>query len=84
MRFRTWNAKSTYRARSLTAATEEISKYKLDFVGAEEVRRDGVGTEPADEYTFLYGKRSENHELGTDFCTLTNGKWRHRNEIYDG
>jgi hypothetical protein len=26
-----------------------------------------VGTEPASEYTFFYGKRNENHELGTVF-----------------
>jgi hypothetical protein len=25
------------------------------------------GTKPAGEYSFLYGKRNENHELGTGF-----------------
>jgi hypothetical protein len=40
------------------------------------MRSDGteVGTEPADEYTFLYGKRNENYELRMVFffCTLEN------------
>jgi hypothetical protein len=40
---------------------KEISKYKLDFVGVQEVRWDRGGTEPADKYTFFYGKGNENH-----------------------
>jgi hypothetical protein len=32
----------------------------------QEVRRVGVGTGPAGEYIFFYGKGNENHELGTD------------------
>jgi hypothetical protein len=51
-----------YRTGSLRAVTEEISKYKLDLVRVQEVRWDGGGTEPAGQYTFLYGKRNENHE----------------------
>jgi hypothetical protein len=31
----------------------------------EEIRSDGGGIEPAIEYTFYYGKRIENHELGS-------------------
>jgi hypothetical protein len=49
------------------AVAEEISKYKLDLVAVWEVRWDGSGTEPADEYTFFYGKGNKNHELCTFF-----------------
>jgi hypothetical protein len=56
MRFGTWNVRSMYRAGSFTVAGEEISKCNLDFVGVQEVRWDGGGTERAGEYTFFYGK----------------------------
>jgi exonuclease III len=55
-RFGTWNVRSMYRAGSLRAVVEQISKYKLDLVGVQEVRWDRGGTEPAGEYTFFYGK----------------------------
>jgi hypothetical protein len=41
---------------------KEISKYKLDLVGIQEVRWDRGGTDQ-----FFYGKRSQNLELGTGF-----------------
>jgi hypothetical protein len=34
-------------------------------VGVQEVRWGGGGTEPAGEYTFLYGYVNDNHELVT-------------------
>jgi hypothetical protein len=67
MRFGTWNVRHMYWAGSLRAVAEEISKYKLDLVGVQEVRWDRDGAESACEYTFLYGKGNENRQLGTGF-----------------
>jgi hypothetical protein len=36
MRFGTWDVRSMYRAGSLLAVAEEISKYKLDLVRVQE------------------------------------------------
>jgi exonuclease III len=52
MRFGSWNVRSMCRTHSLRTMVEEISKYKLDLVGVQEVR---------------WGKGNENHELGTGF-----------------
>jgi hypothetical protein len=54
MEFGTWNVRSMYRADLFRAVGADISKYKLDLVGVQEVRWDGGGTEPAGEYTFFY------------------------------
>jgi hypothetical protein len=67
MRLFTWNVRSMYRTGVLWAVGEEISKYKLDLLGVQEVRWDGGGSEPVGEYRFFYGKGNENHELGTGF-----------------
>jgi hypothetical protein len=64
MRFGAWNVRSLYRAGLLRTVAEEIPKYKLHLVGVHVVR---WGTKPAGEYTFLYGKGIDNHELGTHF-----------------
>jgi hypothetical protein len=67
MRFGLWNVRSLYRAGSLITVSRELSKYNLYLVGVQEVRWEGSGTKSAGEYTFLYGKGNENHELGTSF-----------------
>jgi exonuclease III len=67
LRFGTWNVRSMYRAGLLRTVAEEVSKYKLDLVGVQEVRWDRGGTKPAGQNTFFYGKGNQNHELGTGF-----------------
>jgi hypothetical protein len=53
------------RAGSLMAAARELAVYKLGLVGVQEVRWDKGGTVKAGDYSFFYGKGSENHQLGT-------------------
>jgi hypothetical protein len=65
MRFGLWNVRSLYRTGSSMTVSKELSKYKLDLVGVEEVRWEGSGTEPAGEYKCFYGKGNENYELVT-------------------
>jgi hypothetical protein len=62
LRFETCNVRSMYRAGSLRRVAEEVSKYKLDLVGVQEVRWDRGGTEPAGQYTFFNGKGNQNRE----------------------
>jgi hypothetical protein len=59
----TWNGRSLYKAGSFMTVSKEISKYKLDLVGVQKVRWNRGGTEPTGEYTFFYGKGTENREL---------------------
>jgi hypothetical protein len=66
MRFVTWNVR-LYRAGSLVTASKELSKYKLDLAGVQEVRWEKVGTELAGEHTLFHRKRNETHKLCTDF-----------------
>jgi hypothetical protein len=49
------------------AAARELARYKLDLLGVQEVRWDKEGTVKAGDYSFFYGKESENHQLGTGF-----------------
>jgi hypothetical protein len=73
MRYETWNIWSLCRVGSLMTVSRELSRYRIDLVGGQEVRLEDSGTVPAGECKFLYGKGNENHELGKRFfCTKKN------------
>jgi hypothetical protein len=59
MRFGLWNVRSLYRAGSLMTVSRELTRYKLDLVGVQEIRSEGSGTEPEGEYIFFYGKGND-------------------------
>jgi hypothetical protein len=61
MRFGIWNVKCLYMAGSLMVVSRELSRYKLDLLGVQEIRWECGGPEPAGEYTVFYGKRNKNH-----------------------
>jgi hypothetical protein len=45
MRFGMCNVRSLYRSGSLTTVVRELTRYKLDLVGVQEVRWDKGGTD---------------------------------------
>jgi hypothetical protein len=67
MRFGLWNVRSLYWEDSLLTVSRELSKYKLDLVGMQDVRWEDSRTKPVEECTFFYGKWNEDHEFGTGF-----------------
>jgi exonuclease III len=67
MRFFEWNVRSLYRIGSLKTVARESGKCKLDLVGVQEVRWEKGGTGRAEDYTFFYGPRNGDHQLGTGF-----------------
>jgi len=74
MKIGNWKFRSPYRAGSLKAAARELSRYKLDVVGLQEVRWEKWGTVREGDYDFFNGKGNENHQIGTGFyfCTPLN------------
>jgi hypothetical protein len=52
MRFGAWNVRRQYRAGSLMTVAKEISEYKLDLVGVQDVRWETGDTELDGRYTF--------------------------------
>ena len=53
------------------AAARELARYKLDLVGVQEMSWEKEGTVKVGDYSFFYGKRNENHQLGTGFLYIT-------------
>jgi hypothetical protein len=67
MTFGTWNVRTLCRSGPLKVVARELTQYTLGLVGVQVVRWDKGGTERPHNYTFLYGKGYENHQLGTGF-----------------
>jgi len=63
--FGTWSVSSLHRLGSLVTVSRELARYKIDLVGAEQVRRDTVGAVRVCDF-FLW-KRNENYQSGTGF-----------------
>jgi len=57
MRFGTWKVSSLYRLRFFTAASRELVRYKLDFVGVQGWNK--VGTVRGGAYIFLMEKEKK-------------------------
>jgi len=71
MTFGIRNIRGLYRSGLLTAAATEMARYKLDFVGVQEVRWGKEGTVRAVDYNCFHGEGNENHQLGTGFWYTT-------------
>jgi hypothetical protein len=48
-------------------AMKQLSKFKLDLLGVQEVRWYRGGTKPAGKYTLCSGKGTQIHKLGVGF-----------------
>jgi hypothetical protein len=71
MRYGTWKVRTLCRASSLTAATRELARCKLDLVGVQEVSWDKRGTVRAGDCNFLPWKRKRKSSMGTRFFYTT-------------
>jgi len=73
MRFGTWNVRSMYRPVSLTTLARELARYKLGFVGVQEVRWAREGTVRARRlYVFLLKRKRKSLIVNRIFCTPHN------------
>jgi hypothetical protein len=61
----------------------ELSRYKIDLVGVQEVRWEDNSTEPTGKYTFFYGKGNDKHELGKSFLCIREPYQQLRGLMYD-
>jgi hypothetical protein len=65
MKFETLDVRILYTAGRLKIVASELAKYNLDSVAVQEVKRNEVGNEPADRYTFFYRNVDANHHFRT-------------------
>jgi exonuclease III len=67
MRFGTWNVRSLCRVGAIKSVVGVLEKYKLDFVGVQDIRWGTGGISNSRQlYIFLW-KGNVNHHLGTVF-----------------
>jgi hypothetical protein len=69
--FGTWSVGSLYRAGSLETVGSGLAKYNLHLLAVQEVRCVEVGSQPADDFIFLYGNGRADHHIGTGFFLFT-------------
>jgi hypothetical protein len=70
MKLSTWNVRGLYSAGSLRAA-RELARYKLEFVGVDEVRWDKGGTTRAGDCIFFKKKETKIIKWKQDFLHTT-------------
>jgi hypothetical protein len=60
----------------LMIVLRELSKYKLDLVGVQEVRWEGGGPEPMGKYTFFYERGMRIMiSIQVDLCISESYQW---------
>ena len=71
MRYGTWNVWSLYWSGSLKITARELARYKLELVGAQEIRWDKRGTVRAGDCNFFYVKEMKIMNWEWDFLYIT-------------
>ena len=71
MRYGTWNVWSLYWSGSLKITARELARYKLELVGAQEIRWDKRGTVRARDCNFFYVKEMKIMNWEWDFLYIT-------------
>jgi hypothetical protein len=80
MKFGKWNVRRLQRSGSLTAASRELARYKLDLVGVHEVRWETEGAVRAGRYIFLW-KMKRKSSIGERIFFVHHGKLSSVNRV---
>jgi hypothetical protein len=70
LRYGALNVISLERPFSLTTVDRDLARYKLDFVGVEEVRYDKEGALRVKDYKFFYGTEIKIINQEYNFCVI--------------